>query len=264
MPRGEMGVGYDRLYVGSSLAAVIDGATPKADPGSSEWDLEELLSCIVTSLQEVESEMGSLHDFVSILCRQGQASGVTQYARSELPAATIGVVNADRREVWRIGDPWVVIDGNVLAPNDKHERVLAKRRSEIISAALQRGLTVDELRKHDVGRQEILGDLRELNKLRNDSSGQGFGALDGLPVPSEYLESFSLEGSNHEVALLTDGYPFAHSSLAASEHALADRIGRDPLMIDEPPATKGTMWGQRSFDDRAYLRVGLTARDSAQ
>jgi hypothetical protein len=59
-----------------------------------------------------------------------------------------------------------------------------------------------------------------------------------------------------EVVITTDGYPEPAPTLAEAERLLAERLARDPLML-EPPETKGKRPAANSFDDRAYLRVAL-------
>ena len=75
-------------------------------------------------------------------------------------------------------------------------------------------------------------------------------------APCQYLEVIDITGAN-EIVMATDGYIEPRSTLAESEMLLAERIARDPLMIDGTPQTKGVQPGANSFDDRLYLRVAL-------
>ena len=49
-------------------------------------------------------------------------------------------------------------------------------------------------------------------------------------------------------------YPFLEPTLAASEAALAEQIANDPQNIHSFIATKGIVEGNKSFDDRTYIR----------
>ena len=60
--------------------------------------------------------------------------------------------------------------------------------------------------------------------------------------------------SLNEVVLASDGYPFLKPTLAASEAALAEQIANDPQNIHSFIATKGIVEGNKSFDDRTYIR----------
>ena len=57
-----------------------------------------------------------------------------------------------------------------------------------------------------------------------------------------------------EVVLASDGYPFLKPTLAASEAALVEQIANDPQNIRSFIATKGIVEGNKSFDDRTYIR----------
>lgn len=60
--------------------------------------------------------------------------------------------------------------------------------------------------------------------------------------------------SSFEVVLASDGYPFLKSTLAESEEELAEQIAHDPQNINTFIASKGLLEGNRSFDDRTYVR----------
>ena len=63
--------------------------------------------------------------------------------------------------------------------------------------------------------------------------------------------------SLNEVVLASDGYPFLEPTLAASEVALAEQIANDPQNIHSFIATKGIVEGNKSFDDRTYIRFSV-------
>ena len=54
-----------------------------------------------------------------------------------------------------------------------------------------------------------------------------------------------------------DGYPFLKPTLAASEASLAEQIANDPQNIHSFIATKGIVEGNKSFDDRTYIRFSV-------
>lgn len=51
-----------------------------------------------------------------------------------------------------------------------------------------------------------------------------------------------------------NGYPFLKPTLAESEAALVHLIAHDPQCIHDFIATKGLVAGNKSFDDRTYIR----------
>ena len=66
--------------------------------------------------------------------------------------------------------------------------------------------------------------------------------------------SGTIPSSSSEIVLASDGYPFLKPTLAASEAALAEQIANDPQNIRSFIATKGIVEGNKSFDDRTYIR----------
>ena len=68
------------------------------------------------------------------------------------------------------------------------------------------------------------------------------------------MASDTIPSSSSEIVLASDGYPFLKPTLAASEAALAEQIANDPQNIRSFIATKGIVEGNKSFDDRTYIR----------
>ena len=63
-----------------------------------------------------------------------------------------------------------------------------------------------------------------------------------------------MEHPEQGVILASDGYPFLGDSLQESEEALKKQLEDDPLCINSFKATKGLMRGNKSFDDRCYVK----------
>ena len=102
---------------------------------------------------------------------------------------------------------------------------------------------------------------------------QNYTVIDGFPIYREGVKVVALKtkpvlsgidtyfqeqtkpvSSLNEVVLASDGYPFLKPTLAASEAALAEQIANDPQNIHFFIATKGIVEGNKSFDDRTYIR----------
>ena len=58
-----------------------------------------------------------------------------------------------------------------------------------------------------------------------------------------------------EIVLASDGYPRLMPTLRESEKELECLLAEDPLCIGDNIATKGLKVGQKSFDDRSYIRL---------
>lgn len=77
-----------------------------------------------------------------------------------------------------------------------------------------------------------------------------FGAIDGQPVPPEFIEVFAVPDHVSEVVLGSDGWPELRPTLAQSEEVLACVLRDDPLIMRVSPATKGVAPGAISLSDR--------------
>ena len=241
----------DRVVITPWLVGVVDGSTQKPweEPGYSGADLA---GDVVAGLQELDPAL-TMAEAVRRLTERVRrpAAGSPPGAG---PCATFAVLNRRRREVWRLGDPWVLLDGTGLPRRVTRELELARRRAALLHDLLVSGCTVEDLRREDPGRAAILDDLQAEGKARNGSGPFAIGVIDGRPVPADLLAVFPVARTVSEVVLATDGYPEPPVQLRDAEAALARRLRRDPLLIEEPPMTKGAPPG-RSFDDRTFVRV---------
>ncbi len=238
-----------------SLVAVVDGSTAKPwdDDRVSGADLAVIVAQTLTTIRDADS----IGDFIQ---RVNSAIGerLSPDTPSERrPCATMAAVCLSRGEVWRVGDPWIMLDGLVHNSNRALEASIAKVRARILRSKLDLGGSLEELQDSDPGREAVLPLLRGAVGKRNDPDGNGFGGIDGTSIPESYLEVAQFSGVTHEVVLATDGYLTPLSTLSEAEETLQARLDRDPLMIDDPAATKGVQPGCRSFDDRSYVRVRL-------
>lgn len=77
--------------------------------------------------------------------------------------------------------------------------------------------------------------------------------IDGFPIYQKGVSVVSVLESS-EVVMASDGYPFLRNTLAESEAALADQIANDSQNVGSFIATKGLVGGQKSFDDRTFVR----------
>lgn len=93
--------------------------------------------------------------------------------------------------------------------------------------------------------------------LTNQTVPYGYGALDGSAVPEPFIECISVPDDAQRLVLVTDGYPFIHDTLQATEEALAELTARDPLGITDWPRPLGVGPLIDAFDDRAWIELDL-------
>jgi len=255
--------GGDCLILSTNVVGVADGSTakpwddPRAPNGATlAAAVSEVLECLDKDCTAAEAAMLTSSMVAGLHRNAGFMPGSGA-------AVTFAVIHAPSRQVWRIGDAHILVDGRLLTEHPTGEIVVARARAMVLRERVRRGVSVNELRRNDVGRRAVEPLLRSLVGLRNQYvQNLGYGAIDGTEVPTQFIEVTNLPSSRCEVVLTTDGYPIVTSQLKTTEDALQVRLGSDPLMIDEVPATKAWGQGRLSFDDRAYLRVVLHGLDN--
>ena len=122
---------------------------------------------------------------------------------------------------------------------------------DVIRQHPERRLTcsAEEVRRHDEGRDQIINDIIASMHDQNKT----YAVIDGTPIYINGVKVISVP-EDAEVVLATDGYPFLCDTLAESEERLRQLLVDDPLLISRYKATKAYMEGNRSFDDRTYIR----------
>lgn len=252
----------DVIVTTADFTAVIDGATDKAGidfdgrtggllaaeavrDALLELDREaELPDLVRLATSRLVGDLGSSGVEVDILVDDG-------------PSASFVVYSSERREVWRVGDCSWLSEAGTFPGGKAIDSICANARSALLHALLEDGVSEAELLARDPGREMVMPLLRNQHVFRNladSSSDLVFGAIDGREVPERFLEVWPI-GDARELVLASDGYPELKPTLTLSEEALADDLAKDPLRIGTHASTKGVVPGQRSFDDRAYLRI---------
>ena len=144
-----------------------------------------------------------------------------------------------------VGDCQAIIDGKLYENGKPYEQEIARKRVELI----EQGLLPAEARKQI----EPL-----LSEAMLSGQNQTYTVIDGFPIYREGVKVVALKtkpaSSPNEVVLASDGYPFLKPTLVASEAALLHLIAHDPQCIHDFIATKGLVAGNKSFDDRTYIR----------
>ena len=182
-----------------------------------------------------------------------------EHPEERLTASAI-LYSRTRNEVWMVGDCQAIIDGKLYENGKPYEQAIARKRVELI----EQGLSPAEARKQI----EPL-----LIEAMLSGQNQTYTVIDGFPIYREGVKIVALKmkpasssietyfqenpkpvSSPNEVVLASDGYPFLKPTLAESEAALAEQIANDPQCIHDFIATKGLVAGNKSFDDRTYIR----------
>ena len=269
----------DGMVVTDDFIAVIDGSTSKT-PKRLNPDMKNGRYAMMLISEYIREELkadASVDDFCQgvtayiynkVYEKLGVEERLEEHPEERLTASAI-LYSRTRNEVWMVGDCQAIIDGKLYENGKPYEQEIARKRVELI----EQGLSPAEARKQI----EPL-----LIKAMLSGQNQTYTVIDGFPIYREGVkvvsvsdscsvqdtvpasdsvpcsDSVSASGTNFvsssEIVLASDGYPFLKPTLAASEAALAEQIANDPQNIHSFIATKGIVEGNKSFDDRTYIR----------
>ena len=260
----------DGMVVTNDFIAVIDGSTSKT-PKHLNPDMKNGRYAMMLILEYIREELkadASVDDFCQgvtayiynkVYEKLGVEERLKEHPEERLTASAI-LYSRTRNEVWMVGDCQAIIDGKLYENGKPYEQEIARKRVELI----EQGLSPAEARKQI----EPL-----LVEAMLSGQNQNYTVIDGFPIYQEGVKVVALKtkpasssietyfqeqtkpvSSPNEVVLASDGYPFLKPTLAASEAALAEQIANDPQNIRSFIATKGIVEGNKSFDDRTYIR----------
>ena len=275
----------DGIVVTDDFIAVIDGSTSKT-PKHLNPDMKNGRYAMMLISEYIREELkadASVDDFCQgvtayiynkVYEKLGVEERLKEHPEERLTASAI-LYSRTRNEVWMVGDCQAIIDGKLYENGKPYEEKIARKRVELI----EQGLSPAEARKQI----EPL-----LIKAMLSGQNQTYTVIDGFPIYREGVKivsvsdsssvqdsvsssdscsvqdpvscsgsasaSDTIPSSSSEIVLASDGYPFLKPTLAASEAALAEQIANDPQNIRSFIATKGIVEGNKSFDDRTYIR----------
>lgn len=248
----------DGWIVTDDFAAVVDGSTAKIKlaPGQeSPGHLAMRLVC--AAIQSLPAEVTK--EDAAVILTQAIANNHTYDAVGYRPTCSAVIYSNARKEVWFIGD----CQGRWLGKTYKFEKlvdkVLIDIRCRVIRYYLSHGYTVEDIKKNDKGRAFIYDAMCEQLHFQNDPNRKNpyaYPVIDGQEIDPAKIKCFSV-ADVHEIILSSDGYPELFDTLEATEKRLEEILAKDPLCINENPASKCLIEGNRSFDDRTYLRFEI-------
>lgn len=269
----------DGMVVTDDFIAVIDGSTSKT-PKHLNPDMKNGRYAMMLISEYIREELkadASVDEFCQgvtayiynkVYEKLGVEERLKEHPEERLTASAI-LYSRTRNEVWMVGDCQAIIAGKLYENGKPYEEKIARKRVELI----EQGLSPAEARKQI----EPL-----LIKAMLSGQNQTYTVIDGFPIYREGVKvvsvsvsssvqdsvpasdsvpcsdsasaSGTIPSSSSEIVLASDGYPFLKPTLAASEAALAEQIANDPQNIRSFIATKGIVEGNKSFDDRTYIR----------
>ncbi|TVR04220.1 MAG: hypothetical protein EA403_05385 [Spirochaetaceae bacterium] len=261
----------DGLVCTPDFAAVVDGATSKSDRTFADQSPGRTAMLLVRDAIATMDPKISAQEAMTFLDGTIRAwyeeQGLLDEMRTHVVrrcSAVLVVYSRYRGQIWSLGDCQALIDGVPVDKGSRPEEVLARVRSMVLYGELFRGRTVNQLLAHDTGREAILPLLERQVELQNSELDCEFGysVLDGFLNRSDAVRVIPVSGDAREIVFASDGYPDVYPTLCETETALEEIIRTDPLCFSRFRATKGVYPGNRSFDDRCYLRIGLADQET--
>ena len=276
----------DGMVVTDDFIAVIDGSTSKT-PKHLNPDMKNGRYAMMLISEYIREELkadASADDFCQgvtayiynkVYEKLGVEERLKEHPEERLTASAI-LYSRTRNEVWMVGDCQAIIDGKLYENGKPYEQEIARKRVELI----EQGLSPAEARKQIeplLIKAMLSGQNRTYTVIDGfpiyregvkvvsvsdscsvqDSVQDSVPASDSVPCSDSVSASGTIFVSSSEIVLASDGYPFLEPTLAASEVALAEQIANDPQNIHSFIATKGIVEGNKSFDDRTYIRFSV-------
>lgn len=275
----------DGMVVTDDFIAVIDGSTSKT-PKHLNPDMKNGKYAMMLISEYIQEELkadASVDDFCQgvtafiynkVYEKLGVEERLKEHPEERLTASAI-LYSRTRNEVWMVGDCQAIIAGKLYENGKPYEEKIARKRVELI----EQGLSPAEARKQiepllikamlsgqnqtytvidgfPIYREGVkVVSLSDSSSVQDSvSSSDSCSVQDPVSCPGSASASDTIPSSSSEIVLASDGYPFLKPTLAASETALAEQIANDPQNIHSFIATKGIVEGNKSFDDRTYIR----------
>ena len=269
----------DGMVVTDDFIAVIDGSTSKT-PKHLNPDMKNGRYAMMLISEYIREELkadASVDEFCQgvtayiynkVYEKLEVEERLKEHPEERLTASAI-LYSRTRNEVWMVGDCQAIIAGKLYENGKPYEEKIARKRVELIA----QGLSPAEARKQIEpllieamlsGQNQtytvidgfpIYREGVKVVSVSDSSSVQdSVPASDSVPCSDSASASGTISVSSSEIVLASDGYPFLEPTLAASEAALAEQIANDPQNIRSFIATKGIVEGNKSFDDRTYIR----------
>ena len=275
----------DGMVVTDDFIAVIDGSTSKT-PKHLNPDMKNGRYAMMLISEYIREELktdASVDEFCQgvtayiynkVYEKLGVEERLKEHPEERLTASAI-LYSRTRNEVWMVGDCQAIIAGKLYENGKPYEEKIARKRVELIA----QGLSPAEARKQiepllieamlsgqnqtytvidgfPIYREgvKVVSVSDSCSVQDSVSSSDSCSVQDPVSCPGSASASDTIPSSSSEIVLASDGYPFLKPSLAASEAALAEQIANDPQNIHSFIATKGIVEGNKSFDDRTYIR----------
>lgn len=250
---------------------VIDGATAKTDKKydgvSSGKYMKDLVKEKVKEMDQGLGKEEFIRELESKVREHYKLKGWLESIKntvSDRPTATLAIYSHSKKEVWLCGDALALTTNgeeyDVFTNEKKIDKVTSEARKLINESVIYQGNTRESLQEKDIGREYIKPMLSKQQIFQNNKdfdSDLNYAVLDGFECDLNKVKTIKIKDNVKEVILASDGYVTLLPTLEETELRLKEDIEEDPLCLGILLSTKGLEKGNKSFDDRTYVRIGI-------
>ena len=246
----------DGWIVTHDFAAVVDGSTAKIKIAKGQESPGHLAMRLVCNAIGTLPAEATKEEALTWLTR-AIAADTTYAAINYRPTCSAVIYSRFHHEVWFVGDCQARWHDKTYHFEKKVDTILTDIRCQAIRYYLNHGYTEENIRQNDKGRAFIYDALCDQLHFQNDpnpNNPYSYPVIDGQHIRPDLIPAIPVDNAN-ELILASDGYPQLCNTLEHTEEKLAEVLRIDPLCIRENPSSKCLVEGNRSFDDRTYLRI---------
>ncbi len=243
----------DCFFIGNNFVVVADGTTSKGANNSKVSAGRIVARFVCDCFKTISSKLepiAILNTINELLAKELQIKNLS----SDFASCSLLIFNAERNEIISYGDCKYKIGDKEYGFENKSDKELAKIRSRVNKKALSLGMTIEQIKQYDLGRQNIVEKLKNNINNANKITKYGYPVINGKGILKQFVSVHKIK-CGEVIILSTDGYPKLLSSLRRTEKALMKVLEVDPLCINVFLSTKGIANGNESFDDRTYIRI---------
>ena len=258
--------GEDHIEITDAFYGVFDGVTSRGRAVTENLRIEGMtpgrwasrtLGASLRSLATDSTAEAALEHLRTALYDGMLRNDVDPVAWQWPAAAQTCVYSHARKEIWRLGDVIIAVNGTPLPESPTPlDGPATWYRAAALWALLAAGHSVDELRENDPTWEMLLPLLELQHHLRNcpdDTNPFAYWNLDGRHLPGSAMGVYEVQAGD-EVVVITDGYLRPAAALDVAERELVQVLCEDPLLIRLHRGFRPVARTAASFDDRAYLR----------
>ncbi len=263
---GRMETCEDAIYIDGNFIAIIDGITSKIDKKWNNLTSGQIaVQCITECIPSINPQSNAEKFFfecnksITKWYNKNKITIEMNHHINQRCGASMIVYSKAKNQIWILGSGLAIIGNEYINSPLLLEDICSQVRSFFIQSELRRGVTEEELKKNDTGREYIKPLLIKQVMFQNsdEPSDFNFYVIDGFFKNPQGIQIIDIAPDLEEIVLASDGYPEIFDTLEKSERFLKMVLVDDPLCYKRYKTTKGLQTGNISFDDRSYIKIAL-------